>query len=471
MAEITIQGSKLSSSLKDLLMADDIVPGAAPSYQLCKTIYSFHPLGSKIVDQPIKLAMSQKRKISIPDSPEERVREAFERKWEEIGADKYIANTWRLAKIYGAAALVYGARGEDTKQPIAPEELAKKDLYFNALDPLNTAGSLVLNQDPNAPDFQKPTIVTAAGQTYHPSRALVFFNEDPLYIEYTNSSFGYTGRSVYQRALYPLKSFVQTMVADDMVSRKVGVIVAKMTQAGSIADKAMAVFQGLKRSVVKEAENDNVINITPEESIETLNLLNADGALTTARKNILENIAAAVPQPAKLLNSESYAEGFGEGTEDAKDIVRYVEHEQQMSKPLFTFFDRIVMRLAWTEEFYATIQAEVPEYKKVPYVKAFYDWANAFEAEWPSLLVEPESKLVEVEDVKLKSIIAALEELLPNLDPDNKTLLIRWAASNINESKHLFSNPLVLDYEALKNYEPPAPPESPEAPPPFSGRS
>jgi hypothetical protein len=471
MAEINITGSALSSSLTDLLMADDIIPGAEPSYQLAKTIYAFHPLGSKIVDQPIKLAMSQKRKISIPNSPEERVREAFERKWDEIGADKYIANTWRLAKIYGAAALVFGAKGVDTDKPIKPEDLAKKDLYFNALDPLNTAGSLVLNQDPNAPDFQQPTIVTAAGQTYHPSRSLVVFNEDPLYIEYTSSAYGYTGRSVYQRALFPLKSFVQTMVADDMVARKVGVIVAKMKQAGSIADRAMAVFQGIKRNVVKEAQTNNVINITPEEAIETLNLLNADGALTTARKNILENIAAAVPQPAKLLNSESYAEGFGEGTEDAKDIVRYIEHEQQTAKPIFTFFDRIVMRLAWTEEFYETIQAEVPEYKKIPYVKAFYDWANAFEAEWPSLLVEPESKLVEVEDVKLKSIIAAIEVLLPNLDPDNKARLIEWAASNINESKHLFSNPLVLDYEDLKNYVPPEPTQDPEAPPPFSGRS
>ncbi|KGC14621.1 hypothetical protein DM48_362 [Burkholderia gladioli] len=61
MAEITISGSTLSSSLMDLLGADDIVPGSEPSYQLCKTIYVSHPLGGKIVDQPIKLAMSQKR--------------------------------------------------------------------------------------------------------------------------------------------------------------------------------------------------------------------------------------------------------------------------------------------------------------------------------------------------------------------------------------------------------------------------
>lgn len=468
MAEILIQGSSLSSSLHDLLMAEDMCPGEVPSYQLAKVIYSSHPLGGKIVDQPIKIAMSQARKISIPNSPEERVRDAFERKWKEINANTYIANTWRLGKIYGASAIVCGAKDVDTDKPIKPEDLAKVDLYFNALDPLNTAGSLVLNQDPNAPDFQKPTLITAAGQKYHPSRTCVFFNEAPLYIEYTNSAFGYTGRSVYQRALYPLKSFVQTMIADDMMARKVGVIVAKMKPAGSIADRAMAVFQGIKRNVVKEAQTNNVINITPEEAIETLNLLNADGALTTARKNILENIAAAVPQPAKLLNSESYAEGFGEGSEDAKDIVRYINHERESVQPLYDFFDQIVMRLAWTEEFYATIQAEVSEYKGVSYNEAFYQWKNAFSAEWPSLLVEPESKLVEVEKVKFEAIVGFLEVLMPQADPKSKARMVEWAANNMNESKHLFTNPLVLDYEELANYEPPAPMPEPSEPRPHN---
>jgi hypothetical protein len=470
MAEITIEGSRLSSALTDLLMADEIVPGAEPSYQLCKQIYAYHPLGSKIVDQPIKIAMSQRRKITVPVVAEERITEAFERKWDELTVDDKIANTWRLSKIYGAAAIVYGAKDVDTKSPISPEDLAKLEptLYFNSLDPLNTAGSLVLNQDPNAPDFQKPTTVTAAGQSYHPSRSLVLFNEAPLYIEYSNSAFGYTGRSSYQRALFPLKSFVQTMVADDMVARKVGVIVAKMKPAGSITDRAMAVLQGIKRNVVKEAQTNNVINITPEEAIETLNLLNADGALTTARKNILENVAAAVPQPAKMLNSESYAEGFGEGTEDAKEVVRYINHERKSVQPLYGFFDPIVMRLAWNEEFFKTIQADVEEYRGMSYTEAFYQWKNAFSAEWPNLLEEPESEMVKVEKVKFEALTAALEVLKPDMDPDNKARLIEWFANNANESKKLFVSPLNLDYDDLRNYEPPAPDPAPTEPKPHN---
>ena len=463
-----MNGSTLGGTLYSLLVAEDILPGDEPSYELCKLIYVAHPLGAKMIDGPIKMAMSQEREISIPGSPEERVRDAFRREWKKIGADGFISNTKRLSMIYGASAIVWGAKDVDTNEPIPPEKIASLDLYFNCLDPLNTAGSLVLNQDPNAIDFQRPTLVTAAGQKYHPSRSLVYFNESPIYIQYTSSAFGYTGRSVYQRPLYPLKSFIQSMIADDMISRKAGVIVAKMKQAGSIADRAMAVLQGIKRNVVKEAETNNVINITPEESIETLNMQNTDTAQTTARKNILENIAVATPMPAKMLNSESYAEGFGEGTEDAKDVIRFIDGLRQDMQPLYDLFDRIVMYRAWTPEFYETIQNEFPEWKKVPYEKAFYDWVNAFEAVWPSLMVEPESELVGVEEAKHKVIVATMEVLLPQADPENKATIIQWACDNLNENKHLFRHPLNLDYEALANYQPPQPMEEPHEPKPFS---
>jgi hypothetical protein len=246
------------------------------------------------------------------------------------------------------------------------------------------------------------------------------------------------------------------------------VIVAKMKPAGSIADRAMSVLQGIKRNVVKEAQTNNVINITPDEAIETLNLLNADGALTTARKNILENIAASVPQPAKLLNSESYAEGFGEGTEDAKEIVRYINHERQAVKPLYDFFDPIVMRLAWTEEFFETLKADVAEYRGMEYTEAFYQWKNAFSAEWPNLMEEPESELVKVEKVKQEALIAGLEVLLPRLDPRNQAIVIQFYENNVNASKHLFPSPLTLDYESLENYEPPQPPQEPSEPRPHN---
>jgi len=106
-----MNGSTLGGTLYSLLVAEDILPGDEPSYELCKLIYVAHPLGAKMIDGPIKMAMSQEREISIPGSPEERVRDAFRREWKKIGADGFISNTKRLSMIYGASAIVWGAKG------------------------------------------------------------------------------------------------------------------------------------------------------------------------------------------------------------------------------------------------------------------------------------------------------------------------------------------------------------------------
>jgi hypothetical protein len=174
--------------------------------------------------------------------------------------------------------------------------------------------------------------------------------------------------------------------------------------------------------------------------------------------------------PAKLLLSESYAEGFGEGSEDAKDIARYISGVRKDMQPLYDFFDPIVMHRAWNPEFYKTIQDQFPEYKKIPYNRALYDWKNAFHAEWPNLLEEPESEKAKGEDVKLKAIIAMVEVMLPQMDPENKATLLDWAASNFNECKALIQHPLLLDIQALIDYTPPQPVD-PVEPKPFSSEA
>ncbi|TKI02730.1 anti-CBASS protein Acb1 family protein [Martelella alba] len=457
MAEQEIIGSERGTALSQMLESDDIEPGSDPSYQVCKTIYLYHPLGAKMVDGPITVAQSQGREISVPNGPEERVKEAFLCEWKNIRADEHIANVMRQSRTYGTGAIVYGAKGVGTNSAIDNFKLPELELYFNVLDPLNTAGSLVLNQDPNAPDFQLATAITAAGVPYHPSRACVIMNESPIYIAYTSSAFGFVGRSVFQRALFPLKSFIQSMITDDLVTRKAGVIVAKIQQPGSIVNNMMDKAFGIKRSILKRSKNGDVLSIGHSDEISAIDLQNIDKAVITARNNILENIAAAADMPAQFLNSETFAEGFGEGTEDAKKVARYVDAVRKKMDPLYAFFDKIVQYRAWTPEFYATIQRDFPEYKKVPYKTAFMDWVNSFSAEWPSLLTEPDSEKVKVEDVKLKAIISVLEVLLEKADPNNKAILLDWASDNMNANKMMFTTPLILDSEAMANYEPPQP--------------
>ncbi len=90
-------GQGLTTSLMQLLQAEDIVPGSAPSYETCKALYVYHPLGSKMADAPINMAQSQKREIEIPDAPPELVDE-FEKEWArtgKVGADANLKRSGR----------------------------------------------------------------------------------------------------------------------------------------------------------------------------------------------------------------------------------------------------------------------------------------------------------------------------------------------------------------------------------------
>lgn len=453
----TLSTSALGSTLQSLLMCDEIEPGSEPSWQICREIYLYHPIGKKMVDAPIAMAQSQKREISIPDSPEDDVRDAFTREWERCEADKVIASTLRLSRIYGLASLAVLVDGVPSDKPLDYAKLYEQTIAFNVFDPLNTAGSLVLNQNPNSLDFMKFTAISVGGQKYHRSRSCTIMNETPMYIAYTTSAFGFVGRSVFQRALYPLKSFVKTMTTDDLVSTKAGLIVAKMKSAGSIIDNVMKYIQGIKRVILQQGGTGNVLSIGTDEAIESLDLTNIGETASIARKNILENIAVSADMPAQLLNSETFAEGFGEGTEDSKNVARYIDGIRIWAQPVYTFMDQIVMHRAWNPEFYKTIQRKFPEqYGGVDYITAFYAWKNSFAATWPNLLIEPESEQSKNEKVRLDTLLNGVEKLAPMLpDPINKAILLRWFADNMNSNKLMFQAPLVLDYDAIENYEPP----------------
>lgn len=456
MADITTTGN--ISQLAEILLSDDIQPGSAPSYQLCKLIYLFHPLGGKMVDSPIKMAQSKPRKINVPGSPDELVTEAFINEWKALNVDALIAATMAQARIYGIGAVYMGITGFDLAADVDPWTLPSQPIFFNVYDPLNTAGSLVLNQTPTAEDFQKPYQLTAGGEPVAMSRACIVMNERPVYLAFTSSAFGFVGRSVYQRAVYPLKSFLQSMITDNMVTIKAGVIVAKMKPTGSIVDRMMAAATALKRNLVKESRADNVISIQPEEAIETIDLTNVNQAMDSSRSNILQNVATAGDMPAVILRNETFTKGFGEGTEDAKMVAAFIEDLRRQLAPLYDFFDRIVQYRAWNEEFYASLCEKFPgQYQPGQHKIAFMQWRNAFSAEWPSFLEEPDSEKIKTEDTKYKAIMSALEILLPNCDPNNKARLIQWAADNLNENRLLFGTPLELDYQAMADYTPPQP--------------
>ncbi|EFE5034311.1 DUF1073 domain-containing protein [Escherichia coli] len=460
MNEDDIAIGSCSPELITLLDSDDIQPGMSAGYQTCKTIYLFHPLGGKMVDRPIKMAMNESRTVHISQAYgiEQRLRDAFEREWKALGADKHIANAARISRIYGVSAIAMLVDNQEPSSAVDYRTLYKHNVTFNILDPLNTAGSIVLNQDPNAQDFQKVDGIRVAGKPYHKSRCVVQQNEDPIYLAYNSAAFGFTGRSVYQRALFPLKSFIQTMRTDDMVSVKGGLLVTKIQGPSSVVNNMMQKLSGIKRMMLKRGKTGEVLQIGANDSIESIDLSNLEKPLDSSRNHILENIAAAADMPAIILNSETFAQGFGEGTEDARSVAVYIDNIREWLEPLYDYFIRICQYRAWSIEFFNSLRADFPELKNT-YSLYFSSWINNFEYRWPSSLKEPESEKVKVDEIRFKAIVSMLKVLLPqvNTDDENRALLIEWAQTNANANESLFPQRLDLDIDSLKANRPEQP--------------
>lgn len=467
MNEDDIQIGSCSPELLALLDSEDIQPGSAVGYQTCKTIYLFHPLGGKMVDRPIKMAMNEPRTVHIAQtySLEQRLRDAFEKEWKALKADQHIAAAARIARIYGTSAIAMLVDNQNPAEALDYRTLYKHSVSFNILDPLNTAGSIVLNQDPNAADFQKVDGIKVAGKPYHKSRCVVLQNEDPLYLAYNPAAFGFTGRSVYQRALFPLKSFIQTMRTDDMVAVKGGLLVARIKNASSIVNKAMQALGGVKRMMLKRGKTGEVLQIGDQDVIESIDLSNLEKPLDSSRNHIISNIAAAGDMPAILLNSETFTQGFGEGTEDAKAVAVYVDDIRRWLDTVYEFFVRICQYRAWSITFFQSLRADFPELKDT-YSVYFASWINNFEYRWPSSLKEPESEKVKVDEMRFKAIVSMLEVLLPQLtaDPENRATFIKWACENANTNESLFPQRIDLDYDLLLENPPPSQPDTASVP-------
>ena len=445
--------ANVGSSLLALLSCDEIVPGADPSYQLCKTIYLYHPLGRKIAEVPVEIAQSQERNVSVPGGPETDLVEAFRAERTAINADKIIAAIAVIARIYGVSSLVVKTGNQDPGTPLDIDRLADVNLSFNALDPLNTAGSLTLNQNPLSPDFLKPESVAIGGVKFHPSRAVVVMNEMPVYLAWTSSAFGFVGRSVYQRALFPLKTFVQSMITDDAVTKKVALLIWKAKNPGSIANNRILGFFAWKRQQLKSGVTGNVLTIGSDDDVSSINFQNLEGPSRLSRENALKNVAMGVGMPSKLLEQETMVGGMAEGQEDAKQIARYIDGVRQWMAPLYEFFDRICQRRAWNEDFYKNvIQAKYSEFKDKPYRTALYEWINAFEATWPNLLSEPDSDKAKAAKDKLDAATALLEKLIPLLDPANKASAIEWFVNEVNAQREIFKTQLDIDFNSLGKF-------------------
>src|SRR5215469_12310336 len=119
------------NALQELLVAPDIVPGDVISYETCKQIYLYHPLGARITEGPVSLAMAQKLDIKVPNSSGEKCGEAFAEEWKNIGGDFLVHNILTVSRIYGVASIALLVEGMKSSESINYWDLPDLNISFN----------------------------------------------------------------------------------------------------------------------------------------------------------------------------------------------------------------------------------------------------------------------------------------------------------------------------------------------------
>jgi len=93
------------------------------------------------------------------------------------------------------------------------------------------------------------------------------------------------------------------------------------------------------------------------------------------------------------------------------------------------------------------------EYGGMDYKTFFWNCHNSFKAQWPSLLKEPDSELIKVEEAKIKAIIEWVQVLLPNVPPEDRAETLKWANDQFNNMPMLFGAQLNLNYERISEFD------------------
>ncbi|MBX8634778.1 MAG: hypothetical protein KHF84_09800, partial [Thermoplasmata archaeon] len=220
-------------------------------------------------------------------------------------------------------------------------------------------------------------------------------------------------------------------------------------------DMAARAFKSMQRSAIKGARTNQVVSIGDKEDLESLDMQHVEGAGRYSLTNILKNIASGTGRPASFLTQETLAEGFGEGTEDAKQIAQFIDRLRIEMNPAYIFMDNIVQRRAWNPLFYKQIKQKYPEkYGKLSYAAAFQSWQDAWAPSWPNLLTEPDSEKAKASQAKIDSAVKIATLLLPSVDPETKADICGWLADTVNEEKDFYRTALILDEEAIASYKP-----------------
>lgn len=195
------------------------------SYQQCIDIYTGWALGNRIITSLPNFALSVNRKISFGDYPKEFI-DRFNDTAEDLNVRNELKQLCYNIRIFGASSIFVNT-GSDFEQPLTAEHIrAAHTIRFIQATPLITSG-LQIDTNPLSLTYMQPISAKVGSSPVHLSRLIFANNNEPIYNEFTNSTFNYTGRSVFENMIDIIKYWNRSVIALQRIASKAGGVIVK----------------------------------------------------------------------------------------------------------------------------------------------------------------------------------------------------------------------------------------------------
>lgn len=368
----------------------------------CVNIYSYWPLGKRIVMALPRFAFSTPREITIPDAPPAAL-EQFKKVSKRMRQDLICRHTTEYMRLFGMSGIAYVSDKVDLARNMYMREVADDNGVFIAYDPLVLAGTTVC-QNTRSTRFLRPDRIMIGGEKAGSRRATVLQNGGMLYLKFNESTFTFGGPSVYQNMIPLIKGWTWGIVSLRRMAVKGSSVVFKGKDGARVNGVVLQAAEYALRQI-NDMGATGACAIDKNSDVSFFNMTGVQEVDAILKAMEQEIMLALDDTPAAILLGKDLSNGLSEGSEDMKAVIMAVDNfREQYMAPLYDFTDPYVMARAWTDEFVRKV-TQGTEFAGEPPATTRARWEAGFSYEFGNLY--PESAAAAAQ--KNKTILESLQ--------------------------------------------------------------
>lgn len=413
----------------------------------CATIWRFCLFARLIVSLMPELAFSANRIFMIENSEPEVV-EAIQKANIRLKVKEKVKDVIKLSRIFGYATFAIACEHNGEKIPLSQALSAKQvregNISINVIDPMLTS-STQPELDPTKYGFMELRRVYVGNERLHHSRGVAIQHTMPIYNEYTNSAYTFSGTSIFQ-SIYSLLIIHQNLCLNIKRMAEIGGSLMVNQPSAAFDEEAGSNF--VSGGKAQQQQTLGILSTIKRWGVAIwgrkteVNYLGMQGTtdVATALEIIEKIISHEIPDTPNILFSDTaFSKGLSEGIQDMKFIQQAINDFREKAEPIYRIVDKYLQAIAWTPEFCESIRRKYyDKYGDMTYAQMKEYWASDFKYDYDETY--PLDKKIEEE---IKALRVNTYQVARNMGATLETI-----QANMEEDK-LFKTPLELSKEEL----------------------